>query len=136
MVTPREKVYNVDLIIEDLKIHPHTYGTILTDEEVFNATMQFLLRKKVNRLCKEGRIFKTTIPGTRYGQVILYIEPREYKILVESSRMGVNVYYFYKFDKPNKMYMRVEKCWILMGTFWKEVNEEKIFFEGHILKLM
>jgi len=136
VVTAREKIYNTDYIIEDLKQHPHTYGTILTDEEVYSATLQFILRRKINILCKAGRIFKAIIPGTRYGQVILYIEPRPYKILVETNRIGVNVYYFFDFEKPAKMYMKVKKCWILTGTSWKEINEEKTFFEGHILKFI
>jgi hypothetical protein len=69
MVTPREKVYDCCIIIDELNSQPHTYATILTDEEVYSATLQFILRRKVNKLCKEGRIYKTLIPGTR-GQVI------------------------------------------------------------------
>jgi len=136
MTTGREKVYNTDLIIEDLKYHPHTYATILTKEEVYNATQQFNLRRKVNKLCKAGRIFKTTIPGTRYGQVLLYIEPRPYKIIVESSRIGVNVYYFLDFIQSSQMYIKVTKFWKLENTEWKEYNEEKTFFDGHILKMI
>ena len=136
MVTAREKVYNPELIIEDLKQHPHTYATILTDEEIYNATMQFILRRKINILCKQGRIFKSTIPGTRYGQVLLYIQPKDYNILVETSRVGVNVYYFFKSEKVGNMYLRVNQYWLLKGTKWEETNKEKIFFEGHILKYM
>ena len=136
MVTGREKVYNIDLVVEDLKVHPHTYATILTKEEVYNATMQFNLRRKINKLCKDGRIFKTTIPGTRYGQVLLYIEPRSYKIIVESSRIGVNVYYFFEFEQVSKLYIKVTKYWKLENTEWIEKIEEKVFFDGHILKMI
>lgn len=136
MATGREKVYNIDLVVEDLKSYPHTYATILTKEEVYNATMQFNLRRKINKLCKDGRIFKATIPGTRYGQVLLYIEPRPYKIIVESSRIGVNVYYFLDFTQPSKLYVKVTKFWKLENTEWIEHNEEKTFFDGFILKMI
>ena len=136
MVTAREKISNTDFIIDDLKHHPHTYATILTEEEVYNATQQFNLRRKINKLCKSGQIFKTTIPGTRYGQVILYLEPRPYKIIVESSRIGVNVYYFLEFTQLSKMYIKVLKYWKLNNTEWVEINEEKTFFEGYILKMI
>ena len=136
MVTAREKVYNSDFILEELKTQPHTYATILTEEEVYNATMQFILRRKLNKLCQAGIIFKTTIPGTRYGQVILYIEPRPYKVIVESSRIGVDVYYFLEFTQISQFNIRVPKYWKLEGTVWAEKNEEKIFFEGKTLKMI
>ena len=135
MATGREKVYNPDFILEDLKVHPHTYATILTDEEVYSATLQFILRRKLNKLCKAGIIFKTTIPGTRYGQVLLYIEPRPYKIIVEGSRIGVNVYYYIDAEHTS-MYIKVLKYWKLENTKWVEKNEERTFFEGHILKII
>lgn len=136
MTTGREKVYNPEFILEDLKYHPHTYATILTKEEVYNATMQFILRRKLNKLCKDGVIFKTTIPGTRYGQVLLYVEPRPYKIIVEGSRMGSNVYYFIEYEEQGKFHIKVLKYWKLENTDWVEKNEEKMFFEGHILKMI
>ena len=135
MVTAREKVYDCCIIIDELKLQPHTYATILTDEECYNATMQFILRRKLNKLCKEGKIYKTLIPGTR-GQVILYIEPRNYKIIVVNNRIGVNVYYFFKYEQISKLYIKVDKYWLLNNTRWDECNEEKTFFEGSILKMI
>lgn len=136
MISAREKIYNIDLIVEDIKSAPQTYATILTHEEIYNATMQFLLRKKINKLCKAGIIFKATVPGTRFGQVILYIEPRKYKILVESERTGVNIYYFFDCEKISNFYLKVKKYWVLENTKWVEKNEEKMFFEGKILKII
>jgi len=130
-----EKIYNIDLVIEDIKKEPQTYNTILK-EEVYNATFQFSLRRKINILCKQGRIFKTTIPGTRFGQVLLYVEPRAYKMLVESTRIGVSVYYFFEYEKISKFYIKLTHYWELEGTNWVEKNDEKTFFEGKILKFI
>jgi hypothetical protein len=135
MTTVQEKLYNTDLIVEELKSAPQTYATILK-EEVYNATYQFSLRRKVNRLCKDGLIFKTTIPGTRFGQAILYIEPKGYRIVVEASRIGVNVYYFFNYERMGKFYIKLLKYWELSGVNWVEKNNEKMLFEGSILKFI
>jgi hypothetical protein len=130
-----EKIYNIDLVIEDIKKEPQTYSTILK-EEVYNTTFQFSLRRKINILCKQGRIFKTTIPGTRFGQALLYVEPRKYKMLVEATRIGVSVYYFFTYEKIGRFYIKLTHYWELNNTEWIERNEEKTFFEGKILKFI
>jgi len=130
-----EKIYNIDLVVEEIKLAPQTYNTILK-EEVFNATFQFSLRRKINKLCQQGIIMKTTIPGTRFGQVLLYIEPRKYKMLVEATRIGVSVYYFFDYEKISKFYIKLVHYWELDGVNWIEKNEEKTFFEGKILKFI
>jgi hypothetical protein len=133
MVTVADKVYNIDLVVNDIKEQPQTYGTILK-EEILNPTFQFNLRRKINKLCKEGIIFKTTIPGTRFGQVILYSNPKTYKILVEATRTGISVYYFFNYKKISNYYLRLDKYWELAYNKWLEKNNEKILFEGKILK--
>ena len=135
MVSVKEKIQDVDLIVDDIKIQPQTYNTILKNE-VFNTTCQFVLRKKLNRLLKQGIIFKTTIPGTRFGQVILYIEPKEYNIVVENDRIGINVYYFFNYEKLGRYRIKVNKYWVLDNTEWIEKQEELILFEGKILKFI
>jgi hypothetical protein len=135
MTTVEEKLYNMDLIIEDVKVQPQTYATILKDQ-VYNTTMQFKLRSKINKLCKDGKLMKTTIPGTRFGQAIIYFEPRPYKIIVESTRIGVSVYYFLEYEREGKFYIILRRYWELDGTKWIEKNEIKKLFEGSILKFM
>lgn len=135
MITVSDKLDNMDLVVEDIKKQPQTYSTILKDQ-VLNATFQFKLRRKVSNLCKQGIIFKTTIPGTRFGQVLLYCEPRPYKMLVETGRMGVNVYYFLEYEQISKFYIKVKKCCKLNNCEWTECVEEKEFFEGNILKFI
>jgi hypothetical protein len=135
MVVIAEKIYNIDLVVEDIKKEPQTYNTILK-EEVYNATFQFSLRRKINKLCQQGIIFKTTIPGTRFGQALLYIEPRTYKMIVEATRVGVSVYYFFEYEKISKFYIKLIHYWELDGVNWVEKNEEKVLFEGKILKFI
>jgi len=135
MTTVADMIYDIDLVVEEVKKVPQTYNTILKDE-VYNATFQFTLRRKINNLCKRGTIFKTTIPGTRFGQVLLYIEPRTYKIIVESGRTGVNVYYFFEFERMSKFYIKLKHYWLLDGVNWKEKIEDKVLFEGSILKFI
>jgi hypothetical protein len=133
MATGAEKAYNIDFVLDDVKCQPQTYNTILR-EEYMNLTLQFILRRKINKIVKEGRIFKTTIPGTRYGQVILYNNDKLYKILVEGTRIGVSIFYFFEYKKLSKFYLKVDKYWELHKNLWVENNTEKIFFEGKILK--
>ena len=133
MVTVAEKVYNIDLVVEDIKLQPQTYSTILK-EEILNMTFQFNLRRKLNKLCKQGVIFKTTIPGTRFGMVIFYDVNKTYKILVEATRIGISVYYFFDCKKISTYYLKLNKFWELHNTKWLEKNEEKILFEGKVLK--
>jgi len=135
MASIKEKIQDIDLIVEEIKIQPQTYSTILKDE-VYNTTCQFLLRKKLNRLVKQGVVFKTTIPGTRFGQVILYIEPKEYNIVVENDRIGVNVYYFFEYETVGEYRMRIKKYWVLNDNKWIEKEDELILFEGKILKFI
>ena len=135
MVTVQDKLYNIDLVVEDIKLQPQTYSTILK-EEVYNATFQFSLRRKINKLCKAGIIMKTTIPGTRFGQALIYFEPRTYKMVVEATRIGVSVYYFSEFEKVGKFYIKLVHYWELDGTNWVEKKDEKTLFEGSILKFI
>lgn len=134
MTTVQEKLDNIDFVISDTRLQPQTYSTIL-QEEVFNLTFQFILRRKINILCKEGKLLKTTIPGTR-GQVLLYIEPRPYKIVVEAARTGSKVYYFHTYEKVGKFYIKLEKYWQLEGVHWREGSEEKTLFAGSVLKFI
>lgn len=129
-----EQVYDIALAIEEIKKFPQTYNTLLGNFWE-NGTFQTILRRKLNSLCKCGEVCKTTIPGTRYGKVIFYSIPKDYYVLVENERIGVNVFCFFKFERIGKFYMKVEKLWILDGVNWKE-TEGRTFFDGNILKLI
>ena len=130
----KNKIYNIELVLEDIKKSPQTYKTILGPCAA-DGTCQFILRRKINNLLKQGRVFKTNIPGTRFGKAIFYIEPKPYHILVEASRLGSDVYYFYKYEKVSKYYIRLGTYYKLEGGVWVEQNDRTIF-EGNVLKFI
>jgi len=125
-----ERVHNIEVVVELLKRTPHTYETILQGGG--SPTLQFILRRKLNNLCRQGIVFKSNIPGTRFGKCIFYTIPKRYFILVEAGRMGSIVYFFEEFDKVDKFHLKVKKFSILEGSKWiRKYN--KIFNEGRIL---
>jgi len=128
----KEKVHDIDIVVEDIKKFPQTYNTIL-GTEYKNSTFQTIIRRKMNRLCKEGEIFKTNIPGTRFGKIIFYHEPKEYHLLFEAGRMGSTVYCFFNYQKKGKYYIQLNDYWVLKGGEWIK-NKEKIIFGGNVLK--
>lgn len=131
----KDKIYNINLVLDELKEFPQTYKTILGDLST-DGTSQFILRRKLNNLLKTGEICKTSIPGTRFGKAIFYILPKKYYILIEAGRLGSIVFCFYKFEKISNYYIKVNNCWQLKNDLWIKIKKEKIFFEGNILKLI
>lgn len=130
----RTKIYNISLVVEDIKKFPQTYKTIL-GSMCKDGTCQTILRRKLNILSKEGTIYKTSIPGTRFGQAIFYVIPKEYTILIEGDRAGSNVYCFFKGKQKSKFYFKMSPCWLLTKDGWLPMTE-KIIFEGNVLKII
>jgi len=128
----QEKVWNIELVVEDIKKFPQTYNTILGDEYK-NNTFQTIIRRKLNKLCKSGEIFKTNIPGTRFGKLIFYHEPKDYHLLFEAGRVGSSVYCFFDYQKKGKFYIQIEEYWILKGGNWIP-GKDKVIFGGNVLK--
>ena len=129
----QKKLWNRDLLVEDIKKFPQTYKTILKDK-CSDGTCQTILRRKLNKLFKEGIICKTSIPGTRFGQAILYALPKKYNILIEASRLGSNVFCFFEYEKVSRYYIKIKDCWKLKGSKWIKLKKEYIAFEGNALK--
>lgn len=129
----REKLWNINKVVEDIKLFPQTYKTILK-ELSDDGTCQIILRRKLNNLIKEGIVCKATIPGTRFGKVIFYTFPKNYHILVEGTRVGSKVYCFYEFERLNKFYILVTKYWMLKDGRWNKYYRNKKFFGGNVLK--
>jgi len=130
----KKKIYNIELVIQDINKVPQTYKTILGPCEK-DGTCQFILRRKINNLIKQGRIYKTNIPGTRFGKAIFYIEPKHYNILVEAGRLGSDVYYFFSHKKISKFYIQLGIYYKLENGIWVEHNNKTIF-EGNVLKFI
>lgn len=130
----KNKIYNIDLIVEDIKKFPQTYKTMLS-ECYNNGTYQLILRRKLNKLYKRGKICRTNIPGTRFGESIFYCLPKTYNILVEANRMiGSEVFIFFDFIKLSKYYIKINKYWKLDKNKWILKEEEKTIFQGSVLK--
>jgi len=127
-----EIVYDISLVVEEIKKFPQTYNSILKDQKG-NGTFQTILRRKIGKLCKRGEIFKSSIPGTRFGKKILYTFPKKYNILMEGGRAGTKVFCFFDHKRLSKYYIETDKCWLLTDGIWEE-SEKKIFFEGNVLK--
>jgi len=131
----QDKLWNIELLIDDIKKFPQTYKTILGSDA--KNTHQTILRRKINKLCKHGDVCKTTIPGTRFGKAILYCLPKDYHILIMANRTGSSVVYvFFDYKKISKYYIKVQTCWVLSNYQWLKIDEEKMFFEGNALKFI
>ena len=130
----RKKLWQIDLVVKDIKKFPQTYKTIL-GSLCNDGTCQLILRRKLNILFKEGSIFKTSIPGTRFGQAIFYNIPKEYTIIIEADRASSKVYCFFKSVQKSKYYLKIAPCWLLTTDGWKPLDE-KIIFEGNVLKII
>jgi len=125
-----EAIYDVSIVVNELSRIPHTYETILGDNS--SKTKNFILRRKLNNLCRQGIVCKSNIPGTRFGKCIFYLSDKPYYILVEAGRMKSEVYFFNKFKKLDKDHIKVEKYFYLEGNKWiRKYN--KIFFGGRSL---
>ena len=131
-----KKVYDKYLLVEEIKEFPHTYKTLLTENCCTNGTLQVILRRKLNILHKEGYVCKVIIPGTRFGEVLFYHPNKKYIILIEGDRSGVNIYCFFKYNKPKKLYLTMEEYWELDGCGWDNVKKEKTIFLGNCLKMI
>jgi len=130
----QKKLWDISLLVEEIKEFPQTYKTILKDC-YGDGTCQTILRRKLNKLFKEGTVCKLSIPGTRFGEVLVYIIPKKYNILIESSRIGGSkVYCFFEYETLSRFYINVKECWELKGAKWKKLSKERIFFEGNTLK--
>lgn len=134
MVTVEEKIYNIDLLVAELHEHPHTYETIL-EEKCSNKTCEFVLRRKLNNLCKDGTVSKANIPGTRFGKAIFFVNPKVYYILVESSRLGSIIYYFETYKKLSNFQIELNEYYELIGVEWKK-KHNKIVNNGNVLMFL
>ena len=135
----KKKIYDIHLVVEDIKKFPQTYSTILQCK-ITNSTIGTILRKKLNKLVKDGFVCKTTIPGTRFGKVLFYHEDKKYYILCKSDRLyGSKTYCFFNYNKRGRYYIQVENYWELINDVWipkKDEDREREFFQGDILKFI
>ena len=133
----RKKLWNIDLVVAEIKDFPQTYDTILGEHHIV-PTLQFMVRKKMNILNRAGTVLRATIPGQRFNRYIFYCSPKKYHIVVEGNRLGSEVYVFFDYEeigeKSKKFYIKAEECWKLKEPYWEKEPEPKVIFQGNILK--
>lgn len=130
----QKKIWDINLVIDEIIAFPQTYETILKEMKN-NGTYQTILRRKLNNLVKDGVICKLQIPGTRFGKALFYAIPKKYYILIESTRMGSKVYVFKKYRKISTFYLETDECSLLKKGKWCTIYSKQ-FSEGNILKFI
>lgn len=130
----QERVDDISIVVQELQKFPHTYQTLLKERDKA-CTAKTIISRKLNKLIKDGEICRITIPGTRFGKSIFYVVPKPYYILVESTRFGSEVYYFYAFSHHDKITLKVNECFKLNKCEWVSCFN-KFFNEGSMLKFI
>jgi hypothetical protein len=131
--TLQEKIWDKNELYNEIVKCPQTYESIMGGE--VNGTLNTILRRKLNTLCDDGEIYKMIIPGTRFGKVLFYCKNADYKIVIESGRMGNKIYTFRDFKKEGEFRIILNTYWMLDGYEWVKKNNKIIFF-GNVLKMI
>lgn len=129
----QEIVHNQDKIEAEIEKGPQTYKTLLKQFKK-NLTWQYILRRKLNNSWKDGYVSKVIIPGTRFGAVIFTSNNKKYNIVVEDSRIGVNIYYFFESEWKNEFVLQLTEYWKLENDVWVKHYDGKTISKGSILK--
>jgi hypothetical protein len=129
----KEMIFDIQKIEKNILDVPQTVGTILKQCKR-NGTYQMILRRKLSNLWKEGKISKIVIPGTRKGLVIFTGNEKDYSIIVENTRIGVNIFYFFKHTLRNKFAVELNDYWKLENDYWVKHEDEVVISKGSILK--
>lgn len=105
-------------IFEVIKESPQTYNSILKHLKN-EGTLQIILRRRIARLCKEQRICKMRIPGTRFGLVLFCVPNHKYKIFVADGIISVRIFYMFDYDDDDKNVI-FNNYWELKGPNWSK----------------
>lgn len=119
----RNIVYDDDNIVSTVKTAPQTYNTILQEFKE-NGTMRHVLRRRISRLVKQGRVWKVLIPGTRFGVSLFLTPEHDYNIIVKPKDVGVNVYYFFEYHEDD-VFIELSFYWSLNDDSWDEWSYHK-----------
>lgn len=114
----REIVGDDDNIYSVIKNAPQTYNSILQHMKDC-GTLQVILRRRIKRLCKEQKIWKMRVPGTRFGLVLFCTPEHDYKILISQKMIGVRIFYMYEFNDDGKNII-LNNYWELKGDNWNK----------------
>ena len=132
-------VYEIRDIINKIAEFPQTYKTMLK-EKYGSFSECIILKRKMARLLKEGIVFRAKIAGRRFPQHLFYLPEKKINIVMEATRVGSNVYCFYKHrrstateNKLKKLYIHLDECWFLQDSEWIK-KENVVLFEGDLLR--
>jgi len=128
----RDVVDDVFVVADLVKEKPHTYKTLLGDL-CGDGTCEKILRRKMTALVNDGVVFRTSIPGTRFGMALFYAFPKDYHVMVVGGRAGSRVYYFFEYEKVSGYKIFVRECWRLNGVRWRKQGGGLKVFGGDIL---
>lgn len=120
----RQILSDDDNIVDLIEDSPHSYNSILSSYKN-NGTFQQILRRRLKRLCKENRVWKLRVPGTRFGLVIFCSTDAKYKILTSQTMIGVRIFYMYDYKEDDK-YVILNKRWELdsQWIYWTKHEDE------------
>ncbi len=124
----RDIVSDDDKIVNVVKQAPQGYNSILQHMKD-NGTLQVILRRRVKRLCKEQRLWKMRVPGTRFGLVLFCTPERTYKILISQGLTKVRIFYMFGVE-DNGHHIVLKDYWELKGPNWSRWE-----FSDDILKI-
>lgn len=138
-MTPKEQklkeiLSDDDNIFEVIKSAPQTYNSFLKEFKD-NGTYQQILRRRIRRLLKEGKLWKLSVPGTRFGLALFCTPERKYKILVSQGLMKVRIFYFYELIDDDK-HIILENYWELKDPNWSkwEYSDEILEIPKYVLR--
>ena len=112
-------VYNDDEIVKFIKESPHTYNSILGEFKDC-GTYQYILRRRISRLLKQQKLWKLTIPGTRFGLVLFCVPDHDYKMLAYDRIVGkTRLFYMLDYVIENN-FLVLKNYWELKGPNWSK----------------
>lgn len=131
MFTPEQRLQNIQCVVDELQISPHTRQTLL--EHLYtNLTSQRILIRKMNYLIRWGFVCKLTNYGGRLSKTVFYVMPKNYHIILTQYDNVTKVYYFYKYNRVGDKKIVVNEYWELCDEYWKH-HTTKIEFTDEVV---
>lgn len=131
--TPFDRADNIQLVIDELQVRPHTMKTIMVDQ-FHNKTLKLIFYRKIKSFIKWGKVLRLSNFGNRFSKTVYYVMPKKYQIIIVGNRSGSEVYYFYEHTRLDATRISVPVCWKLNNEEWIFIDTPQIFSEGTVLR--
>jgi hypothetical protein len=123
---------NEQEILQKLLEKPYNYKMLLKDGYGRN-TQTIILRKRMLRLIKEGRVQRVHLSGSR-GKGILFInKDKKYNIVVSMQHRDFKYYYCDVIQDLERMIVLLKNTYELIDDEWKKIGDCELFI-GNIIK--